>query len=352
MAQLAPVAEMQSSFVEVLELCGVNSNEKVAVLSEGRLAQEYSAAFIAAAAALGAEPLRVNVAATGNAGAEARIAELGRSALSTDPAAMQSLKGADLVIDLMLLLFSREQIEIQKAGARVLMVVEPFEVLQRLMPKPSMRARVEAAERRMQGAKTLRFTNDAGTDLRYELKVLNGPPPECILTEYGYTDTPGRWDHWPSGFLASTGTATGVEGTVVMDADDIVLPWKEFLKTPVEFKISGGKVTDINGEEDARRLRDYIEGFADPRAYAVSHIGWGLNEDALWEVDLPGIAMDSRAYEGNVLFSLGPDTEFGGDNDTPCHLDLPMKNCSLWLDDELIVSRGEIVPEDMRAPGH
>ena len=352
MAQLAPVAEMQALFAEVLTLCGVNSNEKVAVLSEGRLAQEYSTAFIAAAAALGADPLRVNVAATGNAGAEARISELGRSALSTDLAAMESLKGADLVIDLMLLLFSREQIEIQKAGARVLMVVEPFEVLKRLMPKPSMRARVEAAERRMQAAKTLRFTNDAGTDLRYELKVLNGPPPECILTEYGYTDTPGRWDHWPSGFLASTGTATGVDGTVVMTAGDIVLPWKEFIKTPVEFKISRGKVTDINGEEDARRLRDYIEGFADPRAYAVSHIGWGLNEDALWEVDLPGIAMDSRAYDGNVLFSLGPDTEFGGANDTPCHLDLPMKNCSLWLDDELIVSHGEVLPEDMRAPGN
>jgi len=349
MAELASVAEMQPLFVEVLKLCGVKSNEKVAVLSEGGLAQAYSMTFTAAVAALDAEPVRVNVAATSDAGAEARIANLGRSALSTDAAAMRSLKQADLVIDLMLLLFSREQIEIQKAGARILMVVEPFEVLQRLMPNPSMRARVEAAERRMQAAKTLRFTNDAGTDLHYELKALNGPPPECILTEYGYTDTPGRWDHWPSGFLASTGTVTGVEGTVVMNAGDIVLPWKQFLKTPVEFKISNGKVTDINGEEDARRLRDYIEGFNDPRAYAVSHIGWGLNEDALWAVDVPGIAMDSRAYYGNVLFSLGPNTEFGGANDTAWHLDLPMKNCSLWLDDDLIVSRGEVLPNDMRA---
>ena len=39
--------------------------------------------------------------------------------------------------------------------------------------------------------------------------------------------------------------------------------------------------------------------------------------------------MDGRAHYGNVLFSLGPDTEFGGENDTPCHLDLPMQGCSL-----------------------
>ena len=349
MNEQASMQEMQTVFGGVLELCGVNREQKVAVLSEGEILQDYSAAFLSAAETLGAEPVRVNVAASGNAGAEARIADLGTSALSSDPVAMQTLKDADLVIDLMLLLFSREQIEIQAAGTRMLLVVEPFEVLKRLMPSRSMRARIEASERRMLAAKTLRFTNDAGTDVRYELKQFSGTPPECILTEYGYTDTPGRWDHWPSGFLATMGTATGVEGRVVMNAGDIVLPWKEFLKTPIDFTIKDGVVTEISGDEDAKKLRAYMDEFKDPRAYAVSHIGWGLNEDALWEVDVPGIAMDSRAYGGNVLFSTGPDTEFGGDNDTACHLDLPMKNCSLWLDDELIVNHGEVVPEDIRA---
>lgn len=342
-------ARMQAVFSEVLELCAVGPGERVAVLSEGDLLQDYSEAFLRAAAALGADTERVNVAAGSAAGAEARIARLEQSALATDEAAMRTLMDADLVIDLMLLLFSREQIRIQQAGTRMLMVVEPFEVLERLMPSRALRARVEAAERRLAAARTLRFTNDAGTDVVYELEQLTGPPPACILTEYGYTDTPGRWDHWPSGFLASTGTATGVEGRVVMAAGDIVLPWKEFLAAPVEFHIRDGVVTAIDGDDDAQRLREYIEGFGDPRAYAVSHIGWGLNPDAGWIVDVPGIGMDSRAAYGNVLFSTGPNTEFGGDNDTACHLDLPMRNCSLWLDDELIVERGAVVPADMRA---
>ena len=37
--------------------------------------------------------------------------------------------------------------------------------------------------------------------------------------------------------------------------------------------------------------------------------------------------------------------------DTHCHLDLPMRNCTLYVDDELIVKDGAIMPEDMRVPG-
>ncbi|MEM7541117.1 MAG: leucyl aminopeptidase [Pseudomonadota bacterium] len=344
----ASQAEMIETFAEVLALCGVNETQKVAVLTEGNIAQDYSEAFLAAAERCRGEAVRVNVAATSNAGAEARIADLGSNALGDDASAMATLKEADMVVDLMLLLFSKEQIEIQQAGARMLMVVEPFEILKRLMPTTRMRERVELAEARIAAAKILRFTNDAGTDVSYELKQFSGPPPQCILTEYGYTDTPGRWDHWPSGFLASTGTPTGVDGTVVMDVDDIVLPWKEKLTSPITFEIKDGYVKGISGGDDARRLNDYMADFEDPRAYAVSHIGWGLNENARWEVDIPGIAMDARAYYGNVLFSTGPDTEFGGSNDTPCHLDLPMRNCSLWLDDELIVKQGRVIPADMQ----
>ncbi len=38
-----------------------------------------------------------------------------------------------------------------------------------------------------------------------------------VVTEYGYTDTPGRWDHWPAGFLFTGGADDGVDGKVVVD---------------------------------------------------------------------------------------------------------------------------------------
>ena len=43
--------------------------------------------------------------------------------------------------------------------------------------------------------------------------------------------------------------------------------------------------------------------------------------------------------------------ELGGTNNTPCHLDIPLKGCTLWLDGELIVEEGNIVPDDMRVDG-
>ena len=96
-----------------------------------------------------------------------------------------------------------------------------------------------------------------------------------------------------------------------------------------------------------------MDSFNDSRAYAVSHIGWGLNNLADWHhmaVANPQeeIGMDALSFYGNVLFSTGPNKELGGNNDTPCHLDMPLRDCSLYLDDTEIVRNGSIVPSEMK----
>ncbi|MEQ8344725.1 MAG: hypothetical protein RIB84_15375 [Sneathiellaceae bacterium] len=329
-------------FTANYRLCEIGPGQSVAVLSEGGQLRDYAEASLEAVRGLGARAIDVNIPSDGAMDASQRIANIGQNPLSQHPDAMQACKEADMVIDHMLLLFSREQIEMQAAGSRVLLVVEPVEILQRLFPTAALRQRVEAGERRLAGAGRLRFVNAAGTDITYRLDG------KSILTEYGFTATPGRWDHWPGGFLATLAADGGVAGRVVMDRGDLLFPQKKALSEPVEFVIRDGWVREINGGREAAELRAFIESYDDPRAYAVSHIGWGLNEGCRWDPDLPGIGMDGRAHYGNVLFSLGPDTEFGGSNDTPCHLDLPMRNCNLWLDDDLIVEDGDVVPADMR----
>jgi 2,5-dihydroxypyridine 5,6-dioxygenase len=331
-------------FRKNLELCEVGPGQTVAVLSEGDQLRDYAQASIAAARELGADVEDVHVPSDSADDPAVRIANVGQNALRKHPAAMQTCKDADMVVDHMLLLFSHEQIAMQEAGSRILLVVEPLEILERLFPTTEMRDRVEAGERRLNKASELRFTNAAGTDVTF---ALDGKP---ILTEYGYTTKAGRWDHWPGGFLATLAAKNGVNGRVVMEEDDIVFPLREYTKERIAFEIRDGWVKEISGGKRAAHLKGFMEGYNDPRAYATSHIGWGLNHHCVWQPDLPGIGMDGRAHYGNVLFSLGPDTEFGGDNDTACHLDLPMKNCTLWLDDELIVKDGDIIPEDMRAP--
>jgi 2,5-dihydroxypyridine 5,6-dioxygenase len=335
------VSDIKKLFSEELKLCRVGPGQTVAVLSEGDNLREYAEASLAAASSLGAKVVDVHLQSDDQKDPNERLANIGRNSLGENRTAMKACLDADMVVDHLLLLFSHEQVAMQKAGTRVLLVVEPEEILERLFPSQALRERVESAERKLKAARTLRFINDAGSNVTYRLKN------DAILSEYGFTDKPGRWDHWPGGFLATIGAKGGVEGRVVMDRGDIIYPWKTTVEEPIEFVIREGFVQEINGGSQATKLSEFIDGYKDPRAKAISHIGWGLNEACKWDASLPGIGMDGRAHYGNVLFSLGPDTEFGGDNDTACHLDLPMRNCTLWLDDELIVDSGEVVAPKM-----
>ncbi|WP_157219570.1 M29 family metallopeptidase [Flavisphingomonas formosensis] len=342
-------SDLVATFKTELQLCGVKPGTTVAALSEGLVRQEYAQATLLASRELGADVFHVNLPPR----------EGPSSAMVGNRPVVEMLKNADLVMDFMSLLFSHEQNEILASGTRMLMVQEPLHVLKALAPSKDLRRRVEFAGELLTNARELRFTSPTGTDISYKL---NQYP---VLTEYGYTDTPGRWDHWPSGFLLTSGDDDGVDGTVVLSPGDISMVFASYFTSPVTLTVKKGYVTDIAGDGlDANLLRGYIESFNDERAYGVSHIGWGLNEKATWHNlgltrnalspamnGYPEIGVNALAFYGNVLFSLGPNTEVGGKNDTHCHIDLPMRNCSLSLDGQPIVERGRIVVEEMKVPG-
>jgi 2,5-dihydroxypyridine 5,6-dioxygenase len=347
--------DMVTTFQAELDLCGVGPGTLVAALSEGEIRADYAQAAMAAARMLGAEAFHMNLPLRSTG----RFDTAGKGPLEGNEPVVDMLKKADIVLDFIGLLFSHEQNEILASGTRMLMVLEPLHVLQQLAPSRDLRRRVEHAGALLERAQELRVVSDAGTDVRYKLSKYP------VLTEYGYTDTPGRWDHWPSGFLLTSGDDDGVDGTVVIAPGDISMPFNQYFTSHVKLTIEKGYVTTIEGDGiDAHLLRGYMESFNDPRAYAVSHIGWGLNEKANWHhlattrnaaspsmQGAPELGLHGLSFYGNVLFSMGPNTEVGGTNDTACHVDLPLRNCSLYLDNQIIVDCGRIVPEEMRVPG-
>jgi 2,5-dihydroxypyridine 5,6-dioxygenase len=342
-------AEMLELFTRELTLCGVKPGETVVVLTADDEWAENAHAFMAAAGELGATTFNLNV----RRGQRNAVGVQGRHPLVGNELAMRTLKSASMVIDMVGLLFSREQAEIQAAGVRILRVMEPFHVLRQMFPTEDLRRRVEFAKGLLEKARQLRFTSDAGTDIVYQL----GQYP--VISEYGYTSEPGRWDHFPSGFAFTQGNDGGINGQVVLQPGDILCAFKQYVQTPVTLRVENGMVVDISGQGmDAQLLRSYIDSFDDPRAYAISHIGWGLNEKARWYQfsvtrQLPTEhVMNALSFYGNVLFSLGPNLELGGTNDTACHLDLPMRRCHLWLDNEQILRDGEVVHPEMRVEKH
>lgn len=346
-------AMLQGAWTEVLQLSNVKAGEQVTLLTSDDTDPQTLRTARTAALALGAVVTQVVLPPMNGERSFSRdkTAYMGRTALTGNAAAMQALKHSDLVIDLMLLLFSPEQVEILKGGTRMLLAVEPPEVLVRLKPSRDDKRRVLAAAQCLKKAKTMTVVSEAGTDFRASLGQYD------VLSEYGFADAPGRWDHWPSGFNAIWPNEESAEGRIVIDAGDIVLPFKEYVRSPITLAVEGGRIVDIAGGFDAEFLKAYMDSFADPEVYAISHLGWGLQPRANWTAlgmfnKEATLGMDARAFYGNFLFSTGSNTEAGGNRNTPCHMDIPLRNCSLSLDGVPMTIKGDVVPEDQRILRH
>lgn len=336
--------ELIEAWKSVLALSHLEAGQTVTILTGPETnRQNLSAATIAARSA-GAIVNRLDLPPVNGERSLSRdpLAYVGTTPLTGNAAALAACKASDLVLDLMLLLFSPEQADILESGTKILLAVEPPEILCRLIPSVEDKLRVAEAARLIDAAREMRVTSRAGTDLRCAL----GQYP--VVQEYGFVDEPGRWDHWPSGFALTWPDEGASNGRIVLDRGDILLPMKLYLGEPIELTVRDGYVIAIDGGYEADLLKEYMESFDDPEGFAMSHIGWGAQPRAYWSTLAlfdreQTIAMDARAFAGNCLLSLGPNTEVGGARNTPCHIDIPMRGCTVELDGVAVVVEGKPV---------
>jgi 2,5-dihydroxypyridine 5,6-dioxygenase len=335
--------QLIEAWKKVLTLCRLERRQTVTILTSSGTHPQTLACALIATQSMGAIVNRLDLPPINGEKGFSRdsLAYLGTTPLTGNNAAIAALKNSDLVLDLMTLLFSPEQHEILKSGTKILLAVEPPEVLVRLVPTLADRARVLAATDKINAAREMRITSEAGTNLTCPI----GDFP--AIAEYGFVDQPGRWDHWPSGFALTFPNDKTACGTIVIDRGDILLPQKHYVSEPITLTVEGGYAVRIDGGTDAALLKDYMETFQDPEGYAISHIGWGLQPRARWSTlglyDREAtIGMDARAFQGNFLFSLGPNNEGGGDRTTTCHIDIPLRHCTVSLDDQVVVENGRV----------
>ena len=344
-----PVSDDQklAMWREVLKLCRVRRGETVAVLTgETSLPANIDMAM-RAVVATGAKVCRIDVPPGDASGSFGQRADVGVTPLTGHRIVVDTLKRVDMVLDLMGLLHSPEQLEILNAGTRMLLVVEPPDMLARMIPSADDKRRVQAAQKRLEAAKTMTVTSKAGTDLTMPI----GQFP--TLAQWGYSDEPGHWDHWPSGFVATWPNEGASAGRLVIDAGDILLPFKFYVQSKIELDIRDGMITRIDGGFDAKYLRKHLESYNDPAAFGIAHVGWGLHPKATWGAlgmrdKVQSYGMDARSFAGNFLFSTGPNAEAGGSNHSPCHVDIPMADCSVALDGEPMTVDGVLVAPDQR----
>jgi 2,5-dihydroxypyridine 5,6-dioxygenase len=333
-----------AAFEAVLRRCGVAPGLPLCLLAESRSRPVNLALAELAALRLGARPFRCVVPTPAQV-APVPVRSTGASrAIGGHPGVLAALKAAPLVVDLTLegLLHAPELKEILAAGTRVMMISnEHPDALERLVPRDEDEARVKSAVRRARAAREMRVTSAAGTDLTVRMEGA------ATAGVWGWTDRPGTVAHWPGGVVVSFPRAGGVRGTLVLDAGDVNLTFKRYLDRPVRLTLEEDHVTAIEGEgTDAELMRRYLAAWGDRSAYAVSHVGWGLNERARYEAlafydreDTNGTEL--RCFAGNFLFSTGAN-EFAG-RYTEGHFDLPVRGCTIALDGEPVVIEGRVV---------
>jgi 2,5-dihydroxypyridine 5,6-dioxygenase len=332
-------------FCEVFDRCAVKPGDPAAILSETQSRALNVHLSELALLRLGARPFHIVVPTPRNRH-PVPIRSTGASeAIGRLAPVVGALCQAGFVVDCTLegLMHAPETPDILKAGARILVVSnEHPEALERMAPDSALETSVRAATKMLRGAKTMRVTSAAGTDLRIDIAGAS------TVGVWGWTDRPGTLAHWPGGLVVSFPKAGTVDGALVLDRGDVNLTFKRYLAAPIRLTVASDYVTRIDGDgTDAEMMRAYLAAFGDRDAYAVSHVGFGMNGKARYEAlamydrrDTNGTEL--RAMAGNFLFSTGAN-EFAGRH-TAGHFDLPVMRTTIELDGTTVVREGVLQP--------
>lgn len=339
-------AKLAALYRRQFEMSKVAKGETVCCVSDLTTRREYIQAAFAAADELGADVYEMCVNSIPS------WTKVGVPTIGQCRGTLEAAKAADIIVIFHVPLFTKWLKEVMDGGTRVLMIIDAPDDLEQLLAPPGLKEACKYAHDLYGRTKEVRVTSKAGTDLTWSC----GEYP--VMTQWGYADEPGHFDHWGGGHIHTFPNEGSANGTVVFQPGDIViLPYCRYVVDEVRVEVRDGFVRTIEGGLDAKLMRDWLEdnkeSESDMDPYAISHLGWGLNPQALWY----GIALNgdspersraaARTFPGNFLFSTGPNTQGGGKRATRGHYDVPMRDCTIVLDNKTIVEDGRIVDPKM-----
>jgi 2,5-dihydroxypyridine 5,6-dioxygenase len=326
-------------------LCNLRRGETVILLTDQNTPADYIAAAFAAASDMGADSYSIGVSRPHD------WFRVNSESPGSGKGMMAALKSADLVVTFFpanLTAWSKELRAAGRDGPRMLLVGDSPQQLARLISPPGLKQAVLHATRRWSAARTLRVVSDAGTDMTWQRGE------DAVREYYGFADEPGRYDMWGGGHITNFPDEGTANGTVVISPGDIwILPYVRLFESEVRLEVRDGFIRKVTGGLDAKAFTTWLdrnkrsEDDMDP--YAVSHLGFGLHPNAHWDHllvygnNIREVHVAARAFAGNFLFSTGPSNT----RKTKGHIDTPMCDCTVYLDNEMVLERGRFVDPRM-----
>ena len=175
-------------------------------------------------------------------------------------------------------------------------------------------------------AKTARIEKD-GHVLTLGLEGRDG------VASPGVYRTPGASGNFPSGEAYIAPVEGSCEGSVVIDGSMVPIGK---LEHPILAVIEEGGLTELDSEGCLDELDILFERAENGM---VAELGIGTNEAA----QLCGIILEDEKLFGTVHVAFGTNTSFGGTNKADCHFDGIILKPTLYLDDTLVIDKGDFV---------
>lgn len=189
-------------------------------------------------------------------------------------------------------------------------------------------------------AKKMRIVNAAGTDVSFENHTKRPVANEC-----DYSFAGGHFLIGQIGWAPKEETINGViafDGTISGGGDAELGKLKE----PVKYIVKEGRIQDITGGEQARKLKDYYKKLNDPNMYIAAHVCYGVNPNA----KLEGCTTEDERVWGSTEWGFGHQGSCysgGVPREAKSHIDGICLDCTIYLDGKMILEKGKFVEPEL-----
>ena len=128
------------------------------------------------------------------------------------------------------------------------------------------------------------------------------------------------------------------EGKLIFDGIMLGVGVPGSLKSPIELTLKGGRAVEIKGGDEAKRLREVIEG-SDKNANVIGEFAIGTSEKEIYG------SPSEKGMLGTMHCALGDNSHCypGGQNVSRLHLDGTTREVTIEVDGKLIMKSGKLV---------
>ncbi len=183
----------------------------------------------------------------------------------------------------------------------------------------------------MEQTSSIRVTSKLGTDITMPIYGRKS------FASSGIFHNKGESGNLPTGEAYLAPLENISNGKIVVDGSIAQIG---LIKSPITIKVENGFATEIIGDEEAKKFISLIEPFGLP-AKNVAEFGIGTNDKAI----ITGKIIEDEKSMGTIHIAFGDNKSMGGSVRVASHLDVLVKNPTVYFDKNIIMENGNFLIE-------